>query len=237
MTDSPAFSGIADHSLVRLLTFHGKGREPGNVPSSAVRTGLQPLDGKLTGFAGMSDTPGLVVQTAADTFAPRTIVGTTGEVAVAAGDGVSGNPTISLPSSLVLAGKTIDVLTSFASYTPTFTGFGTVSGAETYWRRVRDICELDCRFVCGTPTATEARMSLPPGLTSLSGITTHIAGFGFISAASASVWTIISEPNVSYITFGLQNSGSAGLTKQNGNSLLSSGNVLSFRASVRISGW
>ena len=70
---------------------------------------------------------------------------------------------------------------------------------------------------------------------------TNAQGIGILtnalSAASASVWTIISEPNVSYITFGLQNSGSAGLTKQNGNSLLSSGNVLSFRASVRISGW
>ncbi len=237
MTDSPAFSGIADHSLVRLQTFQGKGREPGNVPSSAVRSGLQPLDGKLTGFAGMSDTPGLVVQTAADTFAPRTIVGTTGEVAVAAGDGVSGNPTISLPSSLVLAGKTIDVLTSSASYTPTFTGFGTVSNVDALWRRVLDICELDVRFTAGTTTATEARMSLPSGLTSATISAIHLAGIGMVAHNGAAMWGILIESGVTYVTFGIQNSTNAGLTKANGNSIISSGQSLAFRASVRISGW
>lgn len=233
MAGSPAVSGIADWSLVRFMLYRGEGQTPGNVPGTVV----QPANSKLTGFAAMSDTPGVVVQTAADTFAPRTITGTANEIAVANGDGVSGNPLLSLPSSLTLAGKTIDVLSSSASYTPTFTGFGTVSTSEAYWRRVRDICELDVRFTSGTSTATEARMSLPPGLTSATISSIHLAGLGVVAHNGAAMWSVLIESGVTYVTFGLQSSTTAGLTKANGSSLISSGQSLAFRASVRISGW
>ena len=237
MSNSPAFSEIADHSLVRLLTYQGAGQPPGNTPSSAVRKGLQPLDGKLTGLAAMADTPGVVVQTAADTFAPRTITGTANEIDVTNGDGVAGNPTIALPSSLVLAGKTIDIFTKFTSYTPTFTGFGTVSNVDAYWRRNLDVCELDVRFTSGTSTATEARMSLPSGLTSVTGPSQRLAGVGLISVATNSTYGVIIESNVAYVTFGVQSGSAAGLQKANGSVLLSSGNILSFTAKVRIAGW
>lgn len=60
---------------------------------------LQPLDATLTALAGFN-TNGIIVQTAADTFAGRTITGTSNQVNVSNGNGVSGNPTLSLPQDI-----------------------------------------------------------------------------------------------------------------------------------------
>ncbi len=60
---------------------------------------LQPLDADLTSIAG-NTTGGFLTRTAADTYTARTITGTGGQIAVANGDGVSGAPTISLPTAL-----------------------------------------------------------------------------------------------------------------------------------------
>lgn len=67
---------------------------------------FQPLDSTLTALAAYN-TDGLIAQTAADTFAGRTLTGTANEITVTNGNGVSGNPTISLPSALAFTGKTV----------------------------------------------------------------------------------------------------------------------------------
>ncbi len=85
----------------------------GNLSWSSV----QPLDSTLTALAAYN-TNGLLTQTAADTFTGRTITGTTNQVIVTNGNGVSGNPTLSLPQDI------------HTGATPTFAGL-TLSGFGT----------------------------------------------------------------------------------------------------------
>ncbi len=66
------------------------------------------LANDLSAVEGLSTT-GLATRTASDTWTTRTITGTSNEVSVSNGDGVSGAPTLSLPSTLALRGKTVQV--------------------------------------------------------------------------------------------------------------------------------
>ena len=69
--------------------------------------GGQPLDATLTALASYN-TNGILVQTAADTFAGRTLTGTTNHITVTNGTGVSGNPTLSLPASIIVTTSLLD---------------------------------------------------------------------------------------------------------------------------------
>ncbi len=79
--------------------------------------GKQNADATLTALAAYN-TNGILTQTAADTFTGRTITGTANQVNVTDGDGVSGNPTLSLPQNI------------HTGATPTFAG-GTLNGSMT----------------------------------------------------------------------------------------------------------
>jgi hypothetical protein len=61
----------------------------------------QPLDSTLTAFAAYN-TNGLLTQTAADTFTGRTITGTAGQITLTNGNGVGGNPVVSLPADVLI---------------------------------------------------------------------------------------------------------------------------------------
>jgi fibronectin-binding autotransporter adhesin len=83
---------------------------------------FQALDATLTALAAYN-TNGILTQTAADTFVGRTITGTTNQITVTNGDGVAGNPTLSLPTSLA----SINAITSASGQNLVLTGNGGAS--------------------------------------------------------------------------------------------------------------
>lgn len=70
-----------------------------------IGTNVQAHDAGLDALA-VFNTNGLVTQTANNTFAGRTLIGTADQITVTNGDGVSGNPTVSLPFSVNLGSST-----------------------------------------------------------------------------------------------------------------------------------
>jgi hypothetical protein len=131
------------------------------------------------------------------------------------------------------------VITDWVAYTPTFTGFGTVSTQSCFFRRVGDSIEVRGTFTSGTSTATEARVSIP--YTSASSIATlELAGKWDNNVSSATFFssgTILCEPSVGYITFGAETSALNGVTKQNANAFAASGNTFKFYFKLPISGF
>ena len=74
--------------------------------AAAVGVDIQAYDADLAALAANS-TDGLWAHTAAGTGSARTITGTANEITATNGNGVSGNPTLSLPSALTFTGKTV----------------------------------------------------------------------------------------------------------------------------------
>lgn len=77
-----------------------------HIAAANPHSGSQPLDATLTALAAYN-TNGLLTQTAADTFAGRTITGTANKITVTNGDGVAGNPTLTIPDGVILVGPAL----------------------------------------------------------------------------------------------------------------------------------
>lgn len=136
--------------------------------------------------------------------------------------------------------------TDWVAYTPTFTGFGTVSGVSMFSRQNAGNIEIMGKFTVGTPTAVEAQMTLGFNGTNANIVsdatlvpTIRSCGLATYDAvlAGAAVPMILIESNVGYVTFGLQSTSFAGLTKRNGSVFASAGWTISINAIIPISGW
>jgi hypothetical protein len=74
-----------------------------------IGTDVQAYDTELSALAGIG-TNGLLARTGSGTAAARTLTGTAGKVTVTNGDGVSGNPTLTLPDAVTLVTPTVSGL-------------------------------------------------------------------------------------------------------------------------------
>lgn len=156
---------------------------------------------------------------------------------------MTGATSVTFPTSGTLATTSqIPSITNWVAYTPTFTGFGTVSNVQVYSRRVGDSLHIRGRFQSGTPTGTEARITLgyagtnanvTSSNTTISSI--QIAGNEVVNFnQTANVVTLI-EANVGYFTFGLQSSVTNGLAKLLGTDIaVNSSSVISFKAEIPV---
>lgn len=136
-------------------------------------------------------------------------------------------------------------ITDWVAYTPTYTGFGTTSNNDSYWRRVGDSIELSIKYTVGTSTATEARVSLPSGLTfgKFGTGKYHLAGRATRDNTGSSFsrdFGLFAVNGNSYLTFSIiDSSGTAsGEAAQNGSSISVSGDDFVLRThSIPIQGW
>lgn len=96
--------GAADYSAMRTQL------------SLVPGTDVQAYDADLASIAA-NTTGGFLTRTASNTYTARTITGTAGQITVTNGDGVSGAPTISLPSTITQATTFSQALTTQGNFT------------------------------------------------------------------------------------------------------------------------
>jgi hypothetical protein len=155
------------------------------------------------------------------------------------------NFTIKFDNFIVGPSKNVNgaIITPATAYTPTFTGFGSPTSVNFTWARHGNFVFINGTYVNGTPTATEARITLPAGLVSASTLPTLSVVGEWADSTTASTTDfrhrrVLIEPNVGYMTFGVENSTATGsLFKQNGNAISVASATISFFARVQVAGW
>jgi hypothetical protein len=125
---------------------------------------------------------------------------------------------------------------SWTAYTPTFTGMGTVTGA-TFWYKYdgADSIHIKGTWTTGTPTGTQAQISLPPGFVSQgSKINGTIESCGTMNHNNSNsvAFAVTIQPNVSYVTFGFNSNTGGDLNPDLGNVVFASSTVYSFSSSA-----
>ena len=129
-------------------------------------------------------------------------------------------------------------VTDWATYTPTYTGYGTISAGEAYWRRVGDSIQLRGRFTAGTTTAVSAAISLPSGFViSPTSLVTQSEFGTYVNNSSTANFAILAAPSGTAINFGSV-SGGSGLSAAVGTTMATTGQVQGWHTlPIPITGW
>lgn len=129
----------------------------------------------------------------------------------------------------------------WVTYSATFTGLGTIASQAMQWRKLGDSIQFRGTVTIGTPTATEARCSLPFTSDGSSKIAVLELGApvsrNFSSTTYFSAYSLY-ERSQAYITFGFQTSSVNAEAKQLGNAIFNAGEILFISAvTIPIVGW
>ena len=130
-------------------------------------------------------------------------------------------------------------VTGWTAYTPTVSGFGTLTNVSVFYRVVGSNLEIQGKFQAGTVSATEGRLNLPSGYTSAD--TSRIAtiqavGHWWEANPTVAPGAILIEPSVAYVTFGSGSSGNNSFGKLNGSAVAANNELVGFFASVPLQG-
>jgi hypothetical protein len=155
----------------------------------------------------------------------------------------SATTTVELHVDKLLVSSTPEVGINLAelgwtAYTPTFTGFGTVSEIE-FWYRIQDEnYEVRGHANCGTSTGVEARISLPNSATAVGTFTNNMNVGTFVrNVVNTNDVIILAQGGEAYVKCGIRNNASnAPLTALNGNGFMTAGNrfVVKFSLPVNV---
>ncbi len=197
---------------------------------------IQPAPFKLVGGTGNNHKFSGKFQSASNSTSYRLILhiaGTTASAWTFDFDNVTVGPQILLQTS---------AMSDWTAYTPTSQGFGTLANVAAFYKRVGDSVYLAVKFDAGTPTAAEARIGLPPGLTAAStSLIPTIRKCGHTATSENNqVQSVLIEPSVTYVTFGreLWAGGFVPLTKADGVDFISAAGTISFfTTGIPIAGW
>lgn len=128
----------------------------------------------------------------------------------------------------------VDLITETTAYTPTFSAFGTVSAVDVYYSTVGDNVHISGSFAGGTATGAEAQMTLPNGYTVKTGMTITVAGLADRNQANNANFNLLMTGGDNFVNFGLNTTGTAGLSARPGTDLLGSGQVMGFNIVVPV---
>lgn len=136
--------------------------------------------------------------------------------------------------------------TNWVAYTPTFTGFGTVTANSFFSRRVGDTLEIQGTLSPGNGTHTLAEVSI--GYGGVNGNvtidSTKIASNTQVGTFSTSNFastffgiSVLATGGNTFLNFGFQSASAGAATSANGDALVASGDSTTFFAKVPIAGW
>ena len=128
----------------------------------------------------------------------------------------------------------------WTAYTPTYVGLGTVTSSTANYRRVGDNLELRGTLTTGTVTAAAVSVSLPTGLTTATTPiiqATQSCGQVLSGQTGSNIMYVICPAASTTLNFSVQNGSNFATNTVLGTNFISSSTLITWNATVAISGW